>query len=170
MENSDQLPGRTDSWHYHYRGYQSFSKLSRDQLKKARVLVVVDSSIRPVPENNYLLEDVAKMVIPGSTLLQMHAVIDHVLNHVALPKLVVFSNVIDDLAEKKLLKDLLEAKPKAMARALQSLLEDMNLVQRKIQDSTRGMTSVAFASPPGFAHWKETIADVSLCPVGVQQI
>ena len=80
----------------------------------------------------------------------MHAVVDHVLNHVALLKTQYFSNVIDDVAEKKLLKSLLEAKPKAMARVPQSLLEDMSLVQRKIQDSTRGKTSVAFASPVDF--------------------
>ena len=152
-EDSDQLPGRTDSWYYHYRGYQPFAKLNRDKPKRVLVMVVVDSSICPVSENNYLLEDVIKFVIPGSSLLQMHAIMDQVVNHVAIAKLIVFCNVIDDLAEKKLFKYLLEGKPKAMTSALQSLLEDMSLVQRKIQDSIRGMTMVAFASPPGFAHW-----------------
>ena len=51
------------------------------------------------------------------------------------------------------MKELLESRPRAITRAMQSLLEDMTLVQRRIQETTRGATLVAFASPPGFVHW-----------------
>ena len=152
-ENSSQMPGRTDAWQSHTRGYHSFTKLTLDRMKRARVMVVLDSSVRPVPEHNYLLEDVVQLVMPGSTLRQMHSVMDYIVKHVATPKVLVFCNIIDDLAEKRILKELLESRPRSMARALQSLLEDMTLVQQRIQETTRGATLVAFASPPGFAHW-----------------
>ena len=33
-ENSDQMPGRTDSWQYHYRGYQSSGQIESRQGQK----------------------------------------------------------------------------------------------------------------------------------------
>ena len=170
-ENSNQMPGRSDAWQSHTRGYHSFTKLTIDRMKRARVMIVVDSSIRPVPEHNYLLEDVVKLVMPGSTLRQMHAVMDYIVNHVATPKVLVFCNIVDDLAEKGILKELLESRPRAITRAMQSLLEDMTLVQRRIQETTRGATLVAFASPPGFVPLgKKATPDVSVRSVGVQQV
>ena len=131
-------------------------------------MIVVDSSIRPVPEHNYLLEDVVKLVMPGSTLRQMHSVMDYVVNHVATPKLVVFSNIVDDLVEKGIMKELLESRPRAITRAMQSLLEDMTLVQRRIQETTRGATPGSFCESSWICPLgKETVADVSVRSVGV---
>ena len=99
-EDYNEMPGRTDSWTKYPKGYQSFAKLSLDRMKKARVIIVTDSTLRPVPEHNYLMEDVVKIVMPRSTLRQMHNVVHFIVNHVATPPLVVLSNVVDDLAEK----------------------------------------------------------------------
>ena len=96
-----------------------------------------------------------KIVMPRSTLRQMHNVVHYIVNHVATPPLVVFSNVVDDLAEKRLLRDVLQGRPRAITIALQSLLEDMDLIQRRIHETSRGSTAVAFASPPGFVFWEK---------------
>ena len=90
------MPGRTDSWTKYPKGYQSFAKLSLDRMKRARVIIVTDSTLRPVPEHNYLMEDVVKIVMPRSTLRQMHNVVHYIVNHLATPPLVVFSNVINN--------------------------------------------------------------------------
>ena len=52
-ENSSQMPGRTDSWQNHTRGYHSFIRLTLDRMKRARVMIVVDSSVGPVLEHKY---------------------------------------------------------------------------------------------------------------------
>ena len=55
------------------------------------------------------------------------------------PPLVVFSNVADDLAEKELIRDVLQGRPRAITKALQSLIDDMNLIQRRIHETSWGI-------------------------------
>ena len=153
-ESSDQMPGRTDSWELHQPGFQSLIKLTMESMRAARVVIFVDSTLRPVPEQGYLLADVVKVVLPGSSLKQMHAVAEYFMRHVVAPDVFVFSNLVDDLEAKGMLRDVLANKEGALARALSSQVEDIELIRRRIRESSRNKTQVAFASPPGFVFWK----------------
>ena len=84
----------------------------------------------------------------------MHAVAEYFMRHVVAPNLFVFSNLVDDLESKGMLEDVLANKEGALARALSSQVEDIELVRRRIRESSRNKTQVAFASPPGFVFWK----------------
>ena len=65
-EPNNQMPGRTDSWELHQPGYQSLIKHSLEKMRAARVVIFVDSTLRPVPEQGYLLADVVKVVLPAA--------------------------------------------------------------------------------------------------------
>ena len=153
-ESNDQMPGRTDSWELHQPGFQSLIKLTMENMRAARVVIFVDSTLRPVPEQGYLLADVVKVVLPGSSLKQMHAVADYFMRHVVAPDVFVFSNLVDDLETKGMLQDVLTDKEGAVARALSSQVEDIELIRRRVRESSRNRTQVPFASPPGFVFWK----------------
>ena len=80
-------------------------KLPLERMRAARVIVFVDSTMRPVQEHGYLLQDVLQVVLPDSSLKQMHAVAHYLVKHIVAPSVMVFCNVIDDLANKGILKD-----------------------------------------------------------------
>ena len=123
-------------------------------MRAVRVIIFVDSTLRPVQEREYLLEDVINIFLPGSSLQRMHAVADYLVSHIVVPTVIVFSNVIDDLSSKRLWKDLGGNKAGALAKALSSQLQDMELLRTGLSEATRGRIQITFASPPGFVFWK----------------
>ena len=77
-----------------------------------------------------------------------------------LPKHLVVSNVIDHLAQKNLLKRILDDDERTTSRAIKELMAAM----RRIHSEAAGWgLEVTFVGPPGFQTWPRSLQVAMLC-------
>ena len=128
--------------------------------ENSRVCILLDSAVDNNKPFHCLLYDVICLVLPCATLEQMFMFFKEVYQirdvkkgvskeeiRRRLPKHLVVSNVIDHLAQKNLLKRILEGDARTTSRAVKDMLGAMRRINIEVVDW--GL-EVTFIGPPGF--------------------